>query len=40
LLWKLLADCDKKNNELVAAVIDLITKVYHSLAAGLEEKKH
>lgn len=37
LLWKLLADCDKKNNEVVAAVIDLITKVYHNLASSLEE---
>ncbi|CDW78148.1 ubiquitin carboxyl-terminal hydrolase family protein [Stylonychia lemnae] len=40
LLWKLLAQCDKKNSDLTAAVIDLITKVYHNLSSGLEEKKH
>ena len=39
-LWKLLAECDKKNADLIALVIELITKVYHSLAPSLESQKH
>jgi len=37
-LWKLLSDCDKKNVDLTAAVIDLITKTYHNLAPVLENQ--
>ena len=35
-LWKLLAECDKRNTDLTALVIELITKVYHSLSPNLE----
>lgn len=31
-IWRILQDCDKKNNELVAPIIDLITKLYHNLS--------
>lgn len=37
-LWKLLSECDKKNLELTAAVIDLITKTYHNLSPNLEKQ--
>jgi hypothetical protein len=32
MIWKLLTECDKKNLDLTAVVIDLITKVYHNLS--------
>lgn len=32
MLWRILQDCDKKNVDLAASVIDLITRLYHSVA--------
>jgi hypothetical protein len=31
-LWRILQDCDKKSVDLAASVIDLITRLYHSVA--------
>lgn len=33
-IWRVLQDCDKKNNDLTAPVIDLLTKLYHCLMDG------
>lgn len=30
-VWRILQDCDKKNGDLTANVIDLITKLYHNV---------
>ena len=30
-IWKILQECDKKNLDLTASVVDLLTKLYNSL---------
>lgn len=39
-VWKLLQECDKKNNELTSLVIDLLTKIYHNVSGAIEDKIH
>ncbi len=38
-VWRILQDCDKKNLELTAAVIDLITKLYYNLAEQISREE-
>lgn len=39
-LWRLLEQSDKKNLDLVANIINLITKVYLSLSTMIEDQIH
>lgn len=36
-IWQMLSECDKRNSDLVALIIDLITKVYHSISPTLQD---
>lgn len=40
MIWKLLQECDKKNNELTSLVIDLLTKLYHNVSTAIEHRIH
>jgi hypothetical protein len=39
LIWKLFLEINKKDLELTAVVIDLVTKIYHNLSPSLESIK-
>ena len=39
LIWKLFLEINKKDMDLTAAVIDLVTKIYHNLSPSLEDIK-
>ena len=35
-IWKILQECDKKNNDLTASVVDLLTKLYNNLSSAID----
>lgn len=42
IIWKILEECDKsmKNDDVTSLVIDLLTKIYHSVSSVLEDTIH
>ncbi len=38
IMWRIMQDCDKKNMDLTAPIIDLITKLYHHLSEEIPQE--